>query len=167
MNNNNIHIRGLRHDEWQNLLKIRLEAITNHPNYFGSTPEKTLKITQSEWHDRINSNHSRIFGLFDDNDLIGITGIVKHNAKPGHAIMIMSYIKPNYRKQGLSELLYQARIDWAKSQDDIHTLEIGHRHGNESSRRANQKAGFTFTHKEEQEWPNGTKDLIFHYKMKL
>ena len=41
----NVSVRALEHAQWQDLFEIRLEAVTKHPNYFLSSPEKTKELS--------------------------------------------------------------------------------------------------------------------------
>lgn len=162
-----VFVRGLNSDEWEALLAVRLEAVTDYPNYFLSTPQQTLGLPKEEWQRRIDSDRSRIFGLFDGDALIGITGIYRSEDKPETAVMVMSYIKPAYRGHGYSKLFYKARIEWALQQDGLIRLEIGHRIGNDPSRHAMIAQGFQFTGTDEIDWPDGTRDTEYLYELDL
>jgi RimJ/RimL family protein N-acetyltransferase len=82
--------------------------------------------------------------------------------------MVASYIKPPYRRQGLTRLLYEARIQWAKEQNDIHTLIMHHRSDNEISRKAHQKFKFEFIKEfPPTDWPNGEIKPYVEYRLKI
>ena len=77
----------------------------------------------------------------------------------------MSYIDSEYRGKGLSALLYQARINWARTLG-FERITVGHREGNEASKAANQKFGFVFLEKEEIDFPDG-RAFDYRYELKL
>ncbi len=107
------------------------------------------------------------FGLYADNDLVGITAIIITNTEnPIDAYMTQSYIRKEYRKQGLSRLFYEERTKWAKTRK-LKKLIIGHRESNQSSRQANQKFGFKYTRREDRTWPDGAIEPILFYELIL
>lgn len=166
-----IHIRALEHSEWKNLRNVRLEAVTNHPNYFLSNPEQTKALSEKDWKRRIESNASRIFGLYNPSlkqcQLIGITGIFIPPEQQNTACLVMSYIKPEYRGNGYSSMFFDARFDWALSNNTLEILKVCHREGNHPSQHAITKHGFKFIGKEQIEWPDGTIDTEYQYELNL
>ena len=77
----------------------------------------------------------------------------------------MSYIEPQYRGQGLSSLLYQARIDFALSYEPWTKLIISHRDDNIASKNAMIRHGFQHVRSEEIKWPDGTIAFDHQYEM--
>lgn len=163
----NVSVRALEHAHWQDLFKIRLEAVTKHPNYFLSSPEKTKELTEEDWKRRIKSDKSRVFGLFDGDKLVGITGIFISEEEPNAACLVMSYIKEDYRGRGYSKLFYEARINWAIEQNALEVIKVCHRDGNEPSKAAILKHGFKFTGTGDIDWPDGTRDTEYQYELDL
>lgn len=164
-----ISIRQWTVDDWQMFKAMRLEALSNHANFFGFSYEVAAAKEDSFWQEILGDvQKSAVFALYDKGVAIGFTGIYRHTERNGVAVLIMSYIREEYRKQGLSEKLYQARIDWAKAQGDIHTVTVGHREGNDASRAANQRLGFKFVRIDEgQEYGDGTKDRDYVYELQI
>ena len=162
-----ITTRKFTPDEWQALRDIRLRALKSHPGLYGSNYDRENAYDQARWQEVISNPDGAVFGLYDGGALIGITGVVKdrHNPDNDSAVFVMSYIEPSHRGRGLSRYLYEARIEWVKSRDDIRFILIGHRKGNEPSRRANQAYGFAFTHTETIDWPDGTQEDELFYKL--
>ncbi len=162
-----IYVRPLNHSEWRDLLEIRLEAVTKHPGYFLSTPKQTKELTPDDWKRRINSENSRIFGLYDNVKLIGITGIYVPDDAPNCAVLVMSYIKPSYRGRGFSQMFYKARLDWAMEQNQLEFIKVSHRTGNKPSKAAILKHGFKFIGADEIDWPDGSCDTEYNYELDL
>ena len=134
---------------------------------FSSSYEREAAFAESEWRDRLAGKTSRIFGLFDGEKIIGVTGIVTVQEDSSAAQMVMSFIMPAYRGRGLSRLLYAPRIEWAVAQPQLKKLGLSHRDTNEPSRRACLAAGFTFTRKNMKTWPDGQSAEEFHYVIDL
>ncbi|MEQ1723200.1 MAG: GNAT family N-acetyltransferase [Pseudobdellovibrio sp.] len=162
-------IRQFTSDDWQDYRDIRLEALAKHPSYFCPSQDEK-KFTEATWIERINNPNSAIFGLYEhDEDIIGITGVIRENNEAGsdRALMIMSYIKGRYRKKGLSKLFYVARSQWAKKQTNIKTLIVEHRDDNLPSSRAHQKFGYKFIKSYDQTWPDGLVKLCMVYELDI
>lgn len=160
-----IYIRAFRKDEWEIFKAKRLQALADMPNVFLSTVAIASAQRDEFWQDLINGEETEIFGLFDQDKLIGITGVFLNRRDPARksASFGMSYIDAEYRGRGLSKLLYQARIDWAKAKG-FEKVVVGHREGNDISKAANQKFGFVFFEKEEIDFPDGR---AFDYRYEL
>lgn len=168
--NDQIYTRQWTVDDWQTFKAMRLEALSKHENFFAFSYESALAKEDSFWQEKLlDVDKAAIFGLYDEDKSIGLTAIFRNwTGLEGVAVLAMSYIRDEYRKRGLSEKLYQARIDWAKAQDDIHTLTVGHRNGNDASRGANQKLGFKFVRiEEDHDYGDGTKGQNHIYELKI
>ncbi len=122
---------------------------------FGRPYEVEANFTPQEWQEWVAGSDKAMFGLFNNGVLVGITGIVTHRKDPTVGFMVASFLGAEYRGRGLSDMFYKARIDWAKSYLPWKKIVVGHRDGNEPSRRANQRHGFVFTHRETKTWPDG------------
>ncbi|MDE1901114.1 MAG: GNAT family N-acetyltransferase [Alphaproteobacteria bacterium] len=164
-----VTIRALTPDDWQEFAAIRLEALQKYPQFFGSTYAHESAYGKEEWQNWLGDAKGCLFALYDGRTIIGTTGIMTSRDDPSGstAILIASYIKPEYQGRGLSKKLYDARINWAVAQPQLKTLCVSHREGNEPSRRANQKWGFRFTDKAPKAWKDGTNSVEYHYELDL
>ena len=164
----NIIIRGFEAPEWKALRDIRLKALKENPSLFLGSYAREAGLPDSYWQDMIARKNGKVFGLFDHEDVIGVTGIFRSDKDPSGktARMSMSYIAPEYRGRGLSKLIYEARLDWARS-NDFERVIVAHRNGNDASRAANQAFGFKLYESEKIEWFDGTKDLDCRYELFL
>ena len=165
-----IHIRPITSSEWTSLRDLRLLAVRTNPGVYSTTYENVAARTESEWKALIEGSDRQIFGLFDDQRLIGITGVFTDSQDPsgGTAILVMSFILPEYRGKGLSKLFYEARLNWIQSRPQFTKVVVSHRKSNEASRRANQRHGFQFVKTVPRTWPDGiTEDeLIYETTLK-
>jgi len=146
---------------------IRLEALQTEPGMFGNSYDMEAAMPSSAWQERVIDRGAARFGLYHGNELVGTASVVVVNKDiPYEGYMTQSYIKRSYRGMGLSQMLYDARIRWAR-EHGITQLIIGHRRINEASRRANQRNGFIYTHSEPKLWPDGATDDMLYYKLML
>lgn len=159
-------LRRLTPPEWPLLKTIRLEALATSPSVFGNSLALESTFPDSQWEERISSAGNAIWGLFYKEEIIGLTSVFGDTNVPGEARFTTSFIRPAHRGQGLATLFYQARIAWAKSAG-LRRIWITHRIGNEPSRRANQRAGFKYTHTETRMWPDGQEAENLFYELWL
>lgn len=145
---------------------MRLEALQNEAGMFSSTYVREAAFTDAQWMDRINNPNSACLGLYYNNELIGITGIVRDHEQEGLGHMVQSYIRKGYRGKGLSTLLYKVRLDWAR-EHKLKRIQVGHKASNLASKAANQRFGFKYTHREACSWPDGSTEDILYYELEL
>lgn len=146
---------------------IRLEALQLDRGMFCSSYEYESAFSREQWLARVSNPVGACFGLYYGDELIGITGVVvADKEKPDEAYMTQSYIRKAYRGKGLSKMLYEARLAWAK-EHQIKYLKIGHRASNLASKAANQHYGFIYTHSEPNAWPDGQTEDMFYYELML
>lgn len=145
---------------------IRLEALQTEPGFFGNSYATEQAFEESSWRARLENPLIGTFGLYADDQLIGLTSIVRDKDKPSEAYMTQSYIRKPYRGRGLSRILYNARLTWAKAHGVFHLI-IGHRESNITSKRANQHFGFQYSHKVPRHWPDGSNEDMLYYTLDL
>ena len=145
---------------------MRLEALKLEPGMFGSAYATESNFTAEQWRHRVVNNNSACFGLYHQDELIGITGIVADREDVTRGLMTQSYIRKAYRGRGLTGLLYDARITWARAHG-LQTLRIGHKESNLPSKAANQRHGFHFVYREPGNWPDGSIEDTLYYDLEL
>ncbi len=161
-------IRQLKPEDWKDYREIRLEALRVNGEFFCPSKDNT-KFTEADWTNHLENPNSAIFGIYKGSQIVGLTGIVRENndANATSAQMVMSYIKKEFRGQGLSKMFYDARIAWAKSQSDIKTLVVEHRDDNFASEGAHKKFGFEYVGSSMQAWPDGQSKPALIYQLKI
>ncbi len=162
-----VYLKKFGPDDWRIFKTIRLEALSTEPYNFGGRHILEVGLSDDEWRDRLSHPDDGAFwGLYDNDECIGLTGIKIHVKFPGSMVLSASYIRKEYRRQGISAMYYQTRIDWAREQGfkDVH---VAHREGNDASRAANQKFGFIHIQTEPTLWPDGTLGDKLWYRLEL
>jgi GNAT superfamily N-acetyltransferase len=146
---------------------LRLEALQLECGMFCSSYSREAAFSHEQWVARISNPNCAYFGLYNEDELIGITGIViTDEERPTEAFMTHSYIRKEYRGQRLSRILYEARLEWARTHQ-IKCLKVGHRVSNLISKAANQYYGFNYTHSEPNTWPDGQTEDMLYYELML
>lgn len=159
----NFTIRQLNENDWRDFSQVRLKALQTDPLVFGSNFEKESQFTEADWRERLQAKDSAVFMIFADEMPIGMTGVSVFRDDPTKrtAIFWGSWLEPDFRGKGLSDLMYKARINWAKSHPGIERIIVSHRASNLASKFANQKHGFAFTRTHEKVWADGaTEDEV-------
>jgi RimJ/RimL family protein N-acetyltransferase len=168
LNHTHFSLRSFRADEWADLRDLRLRAVKAHSNLFLGSYETEAAFPDERWKSIIALEDGKVFGLYANGKLIGITGVFRNNHDPSgrSAKLGMSYIEPAYRGLGLSRLLYEVRLDWARAYGYERVI-VSHRDGNEASRRANAVFGFKRFMSEDVTFGDGTTALDHRYELKF
>ena len=157
-------IRLLLEEDWYLIKRIRLEALQKHPEFFCPSQDE-FAFTEEKWRSRLRDANGATFGLFVGEEIVGISTVSRANNQPSarQAELVGSYIRSEYRGQGLSRLFHEARIDWAKAQGDIDTLIVEVQEDNRSSLASHIRYGFAFVEKRCKEQRDGSalESLVF------
>jgi len=164
-----ITIRPLKLTDWVEFKDFRLQALQAAPGVFHSSYELEVTNQPEQWQCTLANPASQVFGLFDEEHLVGITAVFPSREDPSGetAMLAMSFILPEYRGRGLSRLLYKARLDWIRSQGVFQRIVVSHRASNEVSRRAIERHGFLPTRTAPRTWPDGTVEDELFYELQI
>jgi RimJ/RimL family protein N-acetyltransferase len=161
-----ITVRQLGPDDWRAFRDIRLQALAESPGNFFRALASEEEAPDARWIYLLSSDRQALFGLFDADRLIGITGVFTDHDDPTTADFGMTWLDPAWRSRGLSAIYYRERIAWARARR-FARINVSHRRSNETSRRAMLAAGFRETGADPHVWPDGQEDDDVHYEMVL
>lgn len=155
--------------QWQIYKGIRLEALSLHAGVYGNSLEMEAAWSDEDWKDMLSDEKHAFFGLYDGKDVIGCTAVFtdRNDTSGKTALLAGSYIRKAYRGRGLSHELYEARLEWIRGKGLYEVVSVGHKEGNEASRRANQAFGFSPVGTEIKSWGDGSTGIIHIYTMRL
>jgi GNAT superfamily N-acetyltransferase len=101
-------------NDWQHLRAIRLEALSDTPEAYGSTYEESVRWSDAQWK---NAASTRLYYLADrDSRVVGMVSGGFNDGKPGTRWLYGMYVTPSERGRGTAALLVQSIAEWAKSQ---------------------------------------------------
>lgn len=162
-----ICIRPFASTEWEAIRDIRLRALKSDEDMFLPSYAEALGYHEEHWKRLAAQETSCIFGLYDGATLIGLTCIYRDKDDPSGrtANLAMSFIERPYRGKGLSRLLYDARLAWAKD-NGVVRIRVSHREGNAASRAAILAYGFRHIGSGEETYA-GTRDINHAYELIL
>jgi ribosomal protein S18 acetylase RimI-like enzyme len=100
-------VRRLRPDDWETFREIRLRALADAPDAFGSTLERELAFTEDDWRERLTGpvvvvedpRAVAVGGIFLNDDVPQVWGMWTdpgHRGR-GHARRILDEILPSDR----------------------------------------------------------------------
>src|SRR5580692_3049042 len=135
-----IRLCGL--DDWEGLRAIRLEALGDTPDAYGSTYEESVRWSDAQWK---NAASTRLYYLADrDGAVVGMVSGGFNDAYPGTRWLYGMYVTPSERGTGTAARLVRAIDDWAK----VHGVDEIYLHVTTSVARARafyEKVGFRAT----------------------
>jgi len=122
---------------------LRLEALSTHPEAFGSSYEEETPLSLDTIRSRIPaSGPNAIYGAFSGDRLVGMAGFAAYDRpKAAHkGVMWGVYVQPDWRGRGLARELVRRVIDHASQH--VIVLEAAVGLANESARRTYHALGF-------------------------
>jgi RimJ/RimL family protein N-acetyltransferase len=135
-------IRRLTHKDFDAYHAIRLEALTNHPESYATSPESFLARPPAEIEDFLSRR--AVFGVVTDAD--ELSGVVVYDRDSGErethrGWLLQVYVKPAMRGTGAALALIEAAVEHASSEVlQVHLMVGAH---NEPAIRLYEKAGFS------------------------
>jgi ribosomal protein S18 acetylase RimI-like enzyme len=120
--------------------EIRLEALTQAPEAFGSTFEAESGQPLRWFADRLDT--AAVFGAFDGAELLGIAGLyIQQGRKHAHKGTLWTmYVRPSARRMGVGRRLVEAVIEHARRHVELIQLSVVS--GNDEARRLYASLGF-------------------------
>jgi RimJ/RimL family protein N-acetyltransferase len=124
-------VKPLTEGDWQAWWALRLRALADHPDAFGSDLDETLAAGERTARERFaplaTDPRDVIFGAFDDQDaLAGVAGIVgNHRRKQRHRMFIWGvYVAPEARGNGAGRRLIEACIAHARTVPGVRQVHL-------------------------------------------
>jgi len=130
------------------LFKLRLEALTTHPESFAADVEMTKAKGVEAWTNQITNDVKDQSGVIiiagAEDELVGMTGIGRgHWPKTKHSAIIWGvYVTPAWRGLRIAEAILNEVIAWS-GEHGILVLKLGVVTTNQAAIRCYQRSGFT------------------------
>jgi RimJ/RimL family protein N-acetyltransferase len=144
-----VSVRLAQADDWQRYREVRLLALTESPDAFGSTLERELAFDEATWRSRVGSG--ACFLAIDPAEAADSAGAVVGTASgyadrqgPAHErLLVGMWIAASHRGQGIAADLIAAVVAWARVEGaTVVRLEVAE--FNRAAQRAYRRAGFEF-----------------------
>jgi RimJ/RimL family protein N-acetyltransferase len=141
-----ILIRKVRPGESAIYREVRLACLKNVPQFFGSTYEEQVLHPKFQFETFIEdgSPDHVMFGAFDGEQLIGITGFnrMARQRAMHRGEIVQVYVDSNYRGQNIGEQLIRRTLDYAFTLDGIEQVQLSVIASNKTAIRLYEKLGF-------------------------
>ena len=141
-----IIIRKLRPPESLVYREIRLACLKSVPENFGSTYEEQIlnpKLMFETFIENDATDHT-MFGAFDDEQLIGITGFnrMARQRAMHRGEIVQVYVDSNYRGQNIGEQLLRYTLQYAFTLAGIEQVQLSVLTNNQTAIKLYEKLGF-------------------------
>jgi ribosomal protein S18 acetylase RimI-like enzyme len=143
---------------------VRLRALRDTPSAFGSTYEKEVQLTDTEWLDRAqrwNGEKGIGFLALNGDAACGIAGSFLDEDDATRAHLISMWIAPTHRHRGIGHLLVNEIAGWAHRRG-AHLLLLMVTSRNDTAMLFYERLGFTRTGRTDP-YPNDPK--LIEYEM--
>jgi ribosomal protein S18 acetylase RimI-like enzyme len=112
-------VRLAEADEWERIRDVRLRALLDAPDAFGSTFELEAAHEESDWRTWIaggeGSEDQALFVAEDDEALVGLVIGVRWTEHPDPAHLYAMWVDPRAREAGVGRALVDAVCQWAST----------------------------------------------------
>ena len=138
-----VEIREITPDDWRAVRDVRLAALQEAPDAFGSTHAREVQFTEEQWQARISDRSVTYLAHLDGlAEPAGIAGLYIED--DGSPEVVSMWVSPASRGQKVGEALIEATAGWARSRG-YDTLYLWVTESNASARRLYERCGFTPT----------------------
>jgi ribosomal protein S18 acetylase RimI-like enzyme len=127
--------------------EVRLRALREDPNAFGSTYAREVQFDDAEWARRVerwNGERGVGFVAMDDSTPCGIAGSLLDEADATRAQLVSMWIASTHRQLGVGRLLVNEVLNWARTRR-IRTMLLMVVSNNDSAIRFYERLGFLKT----------------------
>ena len=107
-----IDIKSLAADEGLRLRTIRLRALADAPDAFGTTYDETVARPLDSWAAQLQEIAT--FVAVVDGEDMGLVRGARDDLQPDTAWLISMWVSPEVRGQGVGEALIDAVVEWAR-----------------------------------------------------
>jgi GNAT superfamily N-acetyltransferase len=103
--------------DWPALRDIRLAALQDAPDAFGSTYHEEVSFTEAQWRARIARGGSFLAYVHEvtASDPAGLSG--GYLTEPDMVDLVSMWVRPQARGHGVGQALIAAVMDWARARD--------------------------------------------------
>lgn len=108
-----IAFEQLRPDEAQRLRTIRLQALQDAPDAFGTTFAEAAALALAVWTRQLVELPT--FVAFQDGLDVGMVRCMRDRGRPDTAWLISMWVAPEVRRSGLGRSLVDLVVGWARS----------------------------------------------------
>jgi GNAT superfamily N-acetyltransferase len=114
MSNATLLVRCAQRDDWSVLKTIRLEALRDTPDAYGSSFAAAVAFSDDDW--RAMTSRQRYFLIERDGEVVGMAAGGFNDYRPGEHWLYGMYVKPRARGGEVATALVDAVVTWASNE---------------------------------------------------
>ncbi len=141
-----VHIRPLTVEDAEIYTALRLRALQEHPEAYGTSYAEALSASLDHTRDWLDNGapDTVFFGAFADDQLLGMTGFIRNQREKHHhrALIAGVYVEPSERGKGYARAMLVAALDHAHQQEGLSDVVLAVTVGNHGARGLYLSAGF-------------------------
>ncbi|TCK66173.1 bifunctional GNAT family N-acetyltransferase/class I SAM-dependent methyltransferase [Curtobacterium sp. PhB136] len=152
-----IELRALTADDWREWRPVRLAALADAPDAFGSRLHDWVDAPEERWRTRLSIPGALDLVAFDGDRAVGMA-----SGTPGdgdRAELISMWVDPAVRGRGVAGLLIDAIVRWA-ARVGAAELELSVMPDNTVARRTYERHGFTIADEPGDLLPDGRHEVV-------
>ena len=142
-----IALRRATSDDWQAYREIRLRALREAPDAYGSMLERELEFDEALWRSRSGDSYL-LFAMVDGRVVASVAGIPDRHESGSREVVGM-WVDPEVRGRGAAASLLEALVAWAML-EGAPAIALWVTDGNDVARRVYERGGFVATGQREQ-----------------
>lgn len=139
-----VNIRLFENSEWSDYRHIRLRALQDSPDSFGSKFEITNLLSDAQWLGRLESAQPECdlpLAALVNNNFAGMAWARFENPGDSVAHLFQMWVAPEYRGYGVGRQLLHCAIKWAQGRD-AESLALSVTCGESPARKLYDSMGF-------------------------
>jgi GNAT superfamily N-acetyltransferase len=137
-------VREVTAGDWEALRDIRLEALRDAPEAFGSTFAREVVFEEADWQRRI-ARGGNFLGYLPEASAIEPAGLIGgYQEDPQLVELVSMYVRPRARGRGVGEALIATVIDWAAARNAA-SVHLWVTETNKPARLLYERCGFALT----------------------
>jgi len=117
-------VRRVRADEWRALREVRLRALADAPEAFGTTYAEALSLPDGSWRARCRlaaeSDREAMMLAWDGARPVGLAGVFHIGGQRWQVISM--WVEPEVRRRGVGRALLHAVVAFARTDADAEVL---------------------------------------------
>lgn len=124
---------------------LRLQALQNHPEYFGSTYEQEVGITFEQTKERIRPTANKFtLGAYDDEQLVGLVTFIREFGEKTHhkGHVVGMYVTPEARRKGIGQAMLEKLFEYTRKIEGLEQLNLMVTSTNENAIAVYRSLGF-------------------------
>ena len=130
-------VRALTEADWEFYRSVRLAALADSPECFGSSVDRERAFPESVWRERLVRRNQ--FVALRDGQAEGLAGVVPLDE--GTAELVSVWVRPQARGHGYGDALVRAALDWA-AEHGCRAVHLSVVAGNRPAERLFRRHGF-------------------------